>query len=89
MGPVLISIPMYLNTTVVPTLYNVGSDPGQNITIYVVNLSELAQAGNMWLYRFNLLLYLIILKIVPSIVLTVLTGALIQAMYKAEERSAR
>ena len=34
-------------------------------------------------------LYSFILKLVPCIVLTVITGFLIHALYKAEERSAR
>lgn len=40
-------------------------------------------------YRMNICLYSFILKLVPSVVLTVITGFLIHALYKAEERSAR
>ena len=37
----------------------------------------------------NLWLYSLVLKVVPCFVLTVFTGFLVKALYKAEERSAR
>ena len=61
----------------------------KNITQYYINLSELATKNNMLLFRINIWIYSFILKLVPSIVLTVITGFLIQALYKADRRSAR
>ena len=51
--------------------------------------SCLAQAEDHLLGTINLWLYSLVLKVVPCFVLTVFTGFLIKALYKAEERSAR
>ena len=51
--------------------------------------SCLAKDNNMLLYTVNMWLYSFVLKVVPCFVLTVFTGFLIRALYKAEERSAR
>ena len=60
-----------------------------SITKYFVNFSSLAQAQEQLLFRLTIWLYSFILKFIPSIVLTIFTGFLIHALYKAEERSAR
>ena len=57
--------------------------------IYVVQISDFGQQNNHFFFGFTVWLYSFILKFVPSIVLTVFTGFLIHALYKAEERSAR
>ena len=49
----------------------------------------MAKDNNMLLYTVNMWLYSFVLKVVPCFVLTVFTGFLIRALYKAEERSAR
>ena len=51
--------------------------------------SDLGAKNDKLLFRLTVWLYSFIIKFVPSIVLTVFTGFLIQALYKAEERSAR
>ena len=51
--------------------------------------SCLGKDNNMMLYMVNMWLYSVVLKVVPCFVLTVFTGFLIRALYKAEERSAR
>lgn len=61
----------------------------RNITKYYIHFSDLAEERNGLLFRLTLWVYSFILKLVPSIILTVITGFLIQALYKAEERSAR
>ena len=48
----------------------------ENVTKYVINFSELAMANDKLLYRMNIALYSFILKLVPSIILTVITGFL-------------
>ncbi len=105
-GPILLSIPNYLNTAIVsvpssppppspspPSNSSSGAAAAAAAAavaskIYVVALSDLSKTHEIF-YRFNMVLYLIILKIVPCAALTTLTGLLIHAMYKAEERSAR
>ena len=57
--------------------------------IYVVQISDFGRQNSLFFFRFTVWLYSFILKFVPSIVLTVFTGFLIHALYKAEERSAR
>ncbi len=60
-----------------------------NTTIYFVNWSPLALQNDRLLFRMNIWLYAFILKLIPCIVLTVITGILIRALYKADRRSAR
>ena len=57
--------------------------------VYLVHYSDFGQRNEYFFFRFTVWLYSFILKFVPSIVLTVFTGFLIHALYKAEERSAR
>ena len=42
-----------------------------------------------FLFSLTIWLYSFMLKLIPSIVLTIFTGFLIHELYKAEERSAR
>ena len=58
-------------------------------TVYIVSWSPWSQMYNRLLFRTNIWLYSFILKLVPCIALTIITGFLIRALYKAEERSAR
>ncbi len=64
-----------------------------NASMYVMGWSKNAKTEDneieKFLYRMNIWLYSVILKLVPCIVLTVITGFLIRALYKAGERSAR
>lgn len=60
-----------------------------NITKHYLHFSEIAQQQHKLLFRLTVWLYSFIIKLIPSIVLTIFTGFLIHALYKAEERSAR
>ena len=42
-----------------------------------------------WLYTMNMWMYSFILKFIPAVILTVITGLLIHAIYKADRKSAR
>ena len=50
----------------------------QNYTLYSVNWSEMAKLHKYLLFRINIWTYSFILKFVPSIILTVITGFLIK-----------
>ena len=50
----------------------------QNYTLYHVNWSQMATAHGYLLFRINIWTYSFILKLVPSIILTVITGFLIK-----------
>ncbi|CAB4064190.1 unnamed protein product [Lepeophtheirus salmonis] len=80
--PVFLCIPNYIATTI-------NKKTNQGKIIYVLDWSEIATAHNKLLYRINIWLYTFLLKLIPCIVLTIITGWLIKALYKAEERSAR
>ena len=56
---------------------------------YITGRSCLAEADDFLLDTINLWLYSLVLKVLPCFVLTIITGFLIKALYKAEERSAR
>lgn len=60
-----------------------------NMTKHYLNFSQLAHQNEKLLFRLTVWLYSFIIKLIPSIVLTIFTGFLIHALYKAEERSAR
>ena len=53
----------------------------QNYTLYHVNWSQMAKAHGYLLFRINIWTYSFILKLVPSIILTVITGFLIKGNY--------
>lgn len=55
----------------------------------ITGRSCLAEADDFLLDTINLWLYSLVLKVLPCFVLTIITGFLIKALYKAEERSAR
>ena len=63
--------------------------PKEVVVQYITDHSCLAKADDHLLGTINLWLYSLVLKVVPCFVLTVFTGFLIKALYKAEERSAR
>ena len=48
----------------------------ETFTKYVIHFSDLAMANDKLLYRMNIAIYSFILKLVPSIILTVITGFL-------------
>ena len=56
---------------------------------YMHYIAEGDENGNHFFFRLTLWMYSFVLKFIPSIILTVFTGFLIHALYKAEERSAR
>ena len=60
-----------------------------NKVYYSVLCSKLGLKHEQLLFRLTIWIYSFIIKFVPSVVLTVFTGILIHALYKAEERSAR
>ena len=68
-----------------------GTTTARNVSIYVMAWSKDVVADGednsleVFLYRTNIWLYSVILKLVPCIVLTVITGFLIRALYKASE----
>ncbi|XP_040573094.1 G-protein coupled receptor dmsr-1 [Lepeophtheirus salmonis] len=80
--PVFLCIPNYIATTI-------NKKTNQGKVIYVLDWSDIATAHNKLLYRINIWLYTFILKLIPCIILTIITGWLIKALYKVEERSAR
>ena len=55
----------------------------QNYTLYHVNWSQMATAHGYLLFRINIWTYSFILKLVPSIILTVITGFLIKGNHFA------
>ena len=55
----------------------------------ITGRSCLAEADDFLLDTINPWLYSLVLKVLPCFVLTIITGFLIKALYKAEERSAR
>jgi hypothetical protein len=60
-----------------PSIKDIGEEKFKNLDPrYVINFSELAMANDRLLYRMNIALYSFILKLVPSIILTVITGFL-------------
>jgi hypothetical protein len=48
----------------------------ETFTKYVIRFSDMAMAHEKLLYRMNIAIYSFILKLVPSIILTVITGFL-------------
>nr|XP_040569440.1 G-protein coupled receptor dmsr-1-like [Lepeophtheirus salmonis] len=80
--PIFICVPNYMATTI-----NKKNNDGK--VIYVLDWSEIATAHNKLLYRINIWLYTFLLKLIPCVILTIITGWLIKALYIAEERSAR
>jgi len=90
-GSLLLSVPYYLTLEIEESVIEESQEDGSkiNATIYRLAFSDLALMKDELLYRFTICLYLIVLKVGPCVVLTALTGLLIHAMYKAEERSAR
>lgn len=53
----------------------------QNYTLYSVYWSSMALSHNRILFRINIWTYSFLLKLVPSIILTVITGFLIKGIY--------
>ena len=76
--PVFLTIPNFFAMSIV------ADTEKTNTTIYTIRMTE-----DDFLFKMTFILYSVILKLVPCIVLTIITGCLIRALYKAEERSAR
>ncbi len=89
-GPLILSIPNFFSVEIfrVDEVMDVGTEQ-RNITYYLLDLSAIARMNGSFLYRMNIWIYSFILKLVPCIALTILTGGLVRELYKAEERSAR
>ena len=84
-GPIILSIPQYFALNI-----RTHEDKQTNKTQYYMHYeAEGDENGNHFFFRLTLWMYSFILKFIPSIILTVFTGFLIHALYKAEERSAR
>ncbi|KAI1285334.1 Sex peptide receptor [Halotydeus destructor] len=64
-------------------------DDGSDYYYYVVNFSQVSLRNNQLLKRVNFWLFSVFLKIVPCILLTFLSKALISALLEAERRKRR
>lgn len=58
----------------------------ENVTLYVVGLSEMARANNNLLQTINFWVFSIVIKIIPCIALTALSALLISALIKTKRR---
>lgn len=59
---------------------------GRNTTLYVVNLSDIAKARGNLLTHLNFLIYSVVFKIIPCIMLTVLSLRLVFALIETKKR---
>ncbi|CAH0394927.1 unnamed protein product [Bemisia tabaci] len=74
------------NTRLINSLKNSSAYTVENVTIYVVNLSELGRANNHFLSDLNFWMYSIVIKIIPCIALTILSLRLICALIDTKKR---
>jgi len=81
--PAFLTIPNFLALSLLP--YNEPSEIGENISITVWRL----QMSNEELYNFNIWFYSFFLKLVPCIILTLVTALLVRAMVQAMKRAQR
>ena len=65
---------------VAATIQTISDNTVRNYTKYAVGWSHLAKQKNHLLFRINIWTYSFILKLVPSIILTVITGFLIKGV---------
>ncbi|KAG8231122.1 hypothetical protein J437_LFUL010448, partial [Ladona fulva] len=86
-SPIICS-PLYFSASVQSHVISAPapSPPGENITLYLVSLSDLGKARNELLDRVNLWLYGILIKLLPCALLTLLSLALILALAGTERR---
>lgn len=59
---------------------------GEVTHMYLVDFSEVANAHDRLLWHINFWVYSVLIKIIPCVVLTILSVSLIHALYKANER---
>lgn len=92
--PVL-CIPLYLAFEIEPKIAFLEDDgnealpnstTGYNMTLYVVDLSEIGKANNNLLMDVNFWVYSVVIKIIPCVALTVLSLRLICALLDAKKR---
>ena len=69
-----------LNTYELRTTIESYMESTTNLTLYSVNWSQMAKYHNQLLFRINIWTYSFLLKLVPSIILTVITVFLIIGM---------
>lgn len=81
--PVFLCIPYYIT-------FNVTSkqiiENNENVTLYIVDISDLARKNNDRLFIASFWLYSVIFKLLPCCILTVISIYLIKALYKAKQR---
>ncbi|XP_014244361.1 sex peptide receptor-like [Cimex lectularius] len=91
----ILNIPLFLAFDIQPRVIRVNeygmtqtknSSNVHNQTIYVVNVSELGAANDNLLADINFWVYSVVIKIIPCIALTTLSGGLICALMEAKRR---
>uniref|UniRef100_A0A0A9WNR0 FMRFamide receptor n=1 Tax=Lygus hesperus TaxID=30085 RepID=A0A0A9WNR0_LYGHE len=90
----LINIPLFLAFSIQPvtkTLNESGyitdnASVAINTTIYLIDVSELGQKNDNLLIDINFWVYSIVIKIIPCLALTLLSGGLIWALMQAKRR---
>ena len=83
---VLILIPLYLSFEVKRDFDEID---GKNVTGYVVHFSELSQENNSLLLKINFWMYFIFLKLIPCVLMSIMSIALVRVLMEAEKRRQR
>ncbi|KAJ4437063.1 hypothetical protein ANN_17198 [Periplaneta americana] len=93
----ILCIPSFLAFSVQPTIARVDKDGhkikfkdnvegARNVTLYVLNISELGKANNDLLRQINFWIYSIVIKLIPCFALTELSRRLICALLETKKR---
>lgn len=81
--PIGICIPSYFMFGIQSTILY---ENGEYHELYHLDLSDLAKAHNELLYVFNVWLYAVVLKLIPCIILAIISVALIKALHSTTQR---
>ncbi|XP_054283627.1 G-protein coupled receptor dmsr-1-like [Macrosteles quadrilineatus] len=84
--PPIICIPSYLVFSVRSTHV---IEKHQVVTLYFLGLSDLARERNELLYNVNFWVYAVVIKLIPCVVLTIVSYYLITMLYEVNERRQR
>ncbi len=81
--PTIICIPSYFMFSVQSVILY---EKGEFHRLYYLDLSELAKSNNEFLYMTNLWLYAVVIKLLPCVILIVISVALINALNNTTKR---
>ncbi|KAG8322351.1 G-protein coupled receptor dmsr-1-like [Homalodisca vitripennis] len=84
--PAVICIPSYLVFSVRSTQIR---EHQRLVTLYFLGLSDLARENNEFLYNVNFWVYAVVMKLLPCVILTVISYNLITVLYEVNERKQR